>query len=110
MSDAADREELGPIATKVLYEDDEIRIWDQRLEPGEKTAAHRHDNDYALIDVRGEAVGVEPVVGYPDSHVPHYLEIPAGRGQVHYVPKGSVEKATNAGPSAYRSILVEFKK
>ena len=42
---------LGPIATRILYEDDEVRIWDQRLEPGEATAAHHHANDYALIDV-----------------------------------------------------------
>lgn len=24
--------ELGPIATTILYEDDEVRVWDQRLD------------------------------------------------------------------------------
>ena len=50
--------EFGPIATRILYEDDQVRIWDQRLAPGEKTAAHRHEQDYVLVDVEGERIGV----------------------------------------------------
>ncbi len=60
--------ELGPIATKILYEDDEIRIWDQRLAPGEATAAHHHANEYALVDVDGDRVEVFPVEGEPNPH------------------------------------------
>ena len=52
--------ELGPIATRILYEDDDVRIWDQRLAPGESTAAHHHENDYALVDVEGDRVDVFP--------------------------------------------------
>ena len=50
--------DFGPIATRVLYEDDQVRIWDQRLAPGEKTAPHRHEQDYVLVDVEGERIGV----------------------------------------------------
>ena len=55
--------ELGPIATEVLYEDEDIRIWDQRLDPGEATAPHHHEHDYVLINIAGDKVDVAPVEG-----------------------------------------------
>ena len=54
---------LGPIATAVLFEDDEIRIWDKQLAPGEVLPAHRHDHDYWLLDVSGEHISVDFLPG-----------------------------------------------
>lgn len=56
-NDTAKSDELGANATKVLYEDDPVRIWDRRLAPGEKTAPHHHERDYVLV-------GVEPLPGH----------------------------------------------
>jgi hypothetical protein len=39
----AEEKELRPIATRVLYEDDEVRIWDQRIGAGETLGRHRHE-------------------------------------------------------------------
>ncbi len=108
MSDAPT--ELGPIATEILYEDDQIRIWDQRLARGQKTAPHRHENDYVLVDVEGERIGVEPLPGHNNRDFDRYLELPVRRGQVYFVEKGSVELAENIGAAAYRGVLVEFKR
>jgi hypothetical protein len=102
----------APLATRILYEDDQVRIWDQRLAPGDSTATHRHEHDYALLDVEGERLEVELLEG------PHLellgagnstLELPVKRGQVYWVEKGSVERAVNTGASSYRGILVEVK-
>jgi hypothetical protein len=101
--------DFGPIATHILYEDEQVRIWDQRLAPGEKTAPHRHEQDYVLVDVEGERIGVEPLPGHNDKDYDRYIEIPVKRGQVFWLEKGSVEQATNVGSRAYRGILVEFK-
>jgi hypothetical protein len=49
----AEEKELRPIATRVLYEDDEVRIWDQRIGAGETLGRHRHDCDYVIVTVRG---------------------------------------------------------
>jgi len=106
------REREGALATRILYEDDQIRIWDQRLAPGDATATHRHEHDYALVDVEGERLQVELFEG------PHLellgpgessFELPVSRGQVYWVGKGSVERAVNTGASSYRGILVEVK-
>jgi hypothetical protein len=110
MSEARpDQDPHGPIATKVLYEDDQVRIWDQRLDPGEKTAPHTHDNDYVLVDVEGERIGVEPLPGHNNVDYDSYLELPVQRGQAYTVGKGSVEVASNIGSRRYRAILIEFK-
>ena len=101
--------ELGPIATRIIYEDERVRIWDQRIAPGEHTATHRHEHDYALIDVEGDSLDVELFDGPHLALGESRLELPVIRGQVYWVEKGSVERAVNSGDSAYRGILVEIK-
>jgi hypothetical protein len=100
----------GPIATEVLYEDDQVRIWDQRLAPGDATAPHRHENDYALVDIEGELLHIEPLPGHDGKLYDEPLDLPIKRGQVYFIPAGSVERATNRGTRSYRGILVEFKR
>jgi hypothetical protein len=104
--------DLGPIASQILYEDDEVRIWDQRLAPGEATAPHHHANDYALVDVDGEQVEVLPVAGEPNPHgMPSEgFTLPITPHNCFTVPGGSTEVARNTGARAYRAILVEFKR
>ena len=34
------------IGTKLLFENDRVRVWDLALAPGESTGMHRHENDY----------------------------------------------------------------
>ncbi len=47
------KDDLQPIATRVLYEDDEVRIWDQQIEAGETLGRHRHEHDYVIVTVQG---------------------------------------------------------
>ena len=37
----ADTRVFGDIATKLLFENDRVRIWEMRLAPGEKSALHK---------------------------------------------------------------------
>jgi len=101
--------ELGPIATRILYEDDQIRIWDQRLAPGEATAPHHHELDYVLVDVDGTSVHVEPVPGHA-GHVSEPTDLPVEPGKSFLVPRGSTELASNQSDTPYRSVLIEFKR
>ena len=39
---------LGDVADRVIFEDDKVRIWDMKLEPGQFSALHRHDHSYYL--------------------------------------------------------------
>ena len=58
-----DPAELGPIADRVLFENERVRIWEMQLEPGERTSVHHHEHDYVVILVEGDRVGVEAATG-----------------------------------------------
>ena len=40
--------ELGPVGTKVVFENDQVRVWVLRLAPGGRSAVHQHDLGIAL--------------------------------------------------------------
>jgi beta-alanine degradation protein BauB len=99
---------LGDIGTNLLYEDDEIRIWDMRLAPGEESAPHRHMCDYVIVDVAGDKIAAKAVPGYPMEYG-DYIEAPVEQGHTTFLKQGSVETAVNVGVKPYRNVLVEFK-
>lgn len=101
-------QELHPIATRILYEDDQVRIWDQRLAPGEVLKAHRHDHDYVLCDVSGDLIEAETLPGSQGDFEGH-IELTVERGKTHFLKKGNLEWARNNGKKPYRSILIEYK-
>ena len=63
----AETRQYGDIATKLLMENDRVRIWEMRLAPGERSALHRHQNDYVMIQIAGDkmAADFEPDSGGP---------------------------------------------
>ena len=99
---------LGPVGTKVVFENEKVRVWVLRLAPGERSAVHRHDLDHLLIQISGERIAVEPE---PDALGPHrdYLEAPVIAGMVAHVPKGGIETAGNIGAEPYYEVIVELK-
>jgi hypothetical protein len=100
--------ELGPIATKVLYEDEQIRIWDNRLAPGELLGAHKHELDYTLVDVEGEKIEIDFLPGNEGEFEGHH-DFPVSRGKAIFVKRGGVETARNIGDGPVRFILIEYK-
>jgi mannose-6-phosphate isomerase-like protein (cupin superfamily) len=100
--------DLGDVATRVLFENDRVRVWEMVLEPGERSARHRHELDYLLVFLEGDRIAVE---ADPDSAGPYResfeFDVPIGR--CVYVERGGVETAVNTGASRYREILVELK-
>ncbi|MBB84781.1 MAG: hypothetical protein CL931_13320 [Deltaproteobacteria bacterium] len=101
---------LGPIATKVLYEDERVRIWDQLIEPGETTGPHHHALPYALVTVEGAPLDVIPVEGFPMMHGSETLSVDLPDRTASVLEAGSYEDARNTGDRPYRAILVEFKQ
>jgi hypothetical protein len=100
--------QLGPVGTKVVFEDERVRVWVLDLAPGERSAVHRHELDHLLIQIRGDRIAVEPE---PDAVGPHqeYLEAEVIPGMVVHIPKGGVETAVNVGAEPYYEIIVELK-
>ncbi|MCB1745778.1 MAG: hypothetical protein H6977_06770 [Gammaproteobacteria bacterium] len=102
-------EELAPIATKVIFEDDDVRVWNQVVPAGATIPKHRHDHDYFLVNVSGEGpIEVEFHDGSGGELGTHFTYSPTP-GTADLVPKGHVETARNEGGD-YHAILVELKK
>lgn len=101
-----DGEPLGAIATRVLFEDDRVRIWELRLEPGEASDLHHHENDYYLVIQQGDLIaGIPPKSSGND---PFVARIPP-EGNTVAVPGGGTEWALNVGKQTYFEILIELK-
>ena len=97
---------LGGVGSRVLFEDDNVKIWDMTLEPGEASALHHHEHDYYLIVLEGDLVaGVMPEGGPIDA----FVGVIPPEGNTVYVPKGGTEWAYNVGKKRYYEFLVELK-
>jgi predicted metal-dependent enzyme (double-stranded beta helix superfamily) len=105
----ADERKLGDVATRLLMENDRVRIWEMALEPGQASDLHRHDLDYVLVQVAGDKIAgvfdVETGGAYP----PGTVEGDVAPGQAMYIEKGGVETAKNTGTKPYHEILIELK-
>jgi len=99
---------IGDVGTKLVFENDQVRVWQVRLEPGEKSAVHRHELDHLLIQVAGDRIAVEPEA---DSLGPYrdYLEADVIPGAVVHVARGGIETAHNVGSQRYLEVVVELK-
>jgi hypothetical protein len=99
---------LGDVATRVIFENDRVRIWEMELPPGGRTAVHRHDMDYILVQLAGDRIRGE---FEPDTagQLSGVVEGDVQPGGVFYVTKGGIETAVNPGRETYREILIELK-
>ncbi|MBV9255177.1 MAG: hypothetical protein JO054_13170, partial [Actinobacteria bacterium] len=99
---------LGGVGTKVVFENDRVRIWELKLAPREKSDVHRHDLDHILVLVSGDRIAVQPE---PDTGGPYkdYLAADVIPGMAVFVERGGVETAINVGDEPYVEVIVELK-
>jgi quercetin dioxygenase-like cupin family protein len=93
----------GPIGTEVIFENDQVRIWDMKVAPRGKKAWHHHTMDYVIVSVTGGRVEIENVDG--DSYIGEDKV-----GGVIWQDAGQKHELRNLTDAPYRNILVELKK
>src|SRR5262249_30932807 len=93
---------LGDVATRLLFENELVRVWEMHLAPGERSDRHRHELPYLMCIVQGSRVDAE-IEGTGR------VEIPVQPGSVFFVPPGATETAINASDRVFREILIELK-
>ncbi|MCY3617634.1 MAG: hypothetical protein OXH67_00940 [Acidimicrobiaceae bacterium] len=93
--------DLGPIGDRVLFEDEQIRVWEMVLEPGERSPMHHHTHDYIVVVVEGDHVTVEPLEAGSKS-------APVVPGHSVFLRKGGTEVAVNSGAVRYRDVQIEL--
>jgi beta-alanine degradation protein BauB len=94
------------VGSKLLFENEKIRVWDLRLEPGQSTGLHRHMDDYCYVVIGDgvlQGIGVDGDAGEPN---------PMRDGDVRFrhVEGEDVHEAVNRGTTPWRNIIVELKQ
>jgi hypothetical protein len=99
---------LGNVATRLLHENERVRIWEMDLAPGARSDTHRHEVDYVLVQIEGDRIAALPE---PDTGgaFREYIEAEVVPGKVRYISRGGIETAINVGQRRYREILIELK-
>ncbi len=106
---------MADIATKKIFENDKIAVWEMVLEPGESTGVHTHSHDYVFYVIEGSTGELTD----KDGNVLGNLELKAGdtmffRLEGEEVVAGelrvpAIHSARIIGTTRYREILVETK-
>jgi predicted metal-dependent enzyme (double-stranded beta helix superfamily) len=99
---------LGDIATRLLMENDRVKIWEMDLAPGEESDVHEHTMDYILVVLEGDRIAGVPE---PDSAglYNQYIEVDVEPGNYYWIERGGIEIARNIGKKRYREIAIELK-
>ena len=107
-----DQRTFGDIGTRMLFENDRIRVWEMRLAPGETSALHEHHHDYAMIQISGDRVAADFEPDSQDSWGGAQVgrvEGEVSNGNVVFAEKGGRERAVNIGQETFYEIIVELK-
>ncbi len=94
---------LGQVGDKILFENEHIRMWEVRLEPGRTIDFHIHYHPYLIVSLGGGDNEVETVFGNKIStHEPigSWLFMDQMR---------PVHRLTNKSDVVYLSRLIELK-
>ncbi|GJM39602.1 MAG: hypothetical protein DHS20C19_29690 [Acidimicrobiales bacterium] len=104
----------GDVGTTLLFENERVRVWELRLEPGQRSDLHHHATDYVMIQLEGDEVAAE---FEPDSEdafggatMPdRTIRGPVSPGMVVWGSAGGKETAVNVGTETFREVVVELK-
>ncbi len=94
------------VGTKLLFENDRVRVWDLRLEPGQGTGLHRHTCDYLYVVIGDGRLQARDADGKPRPA----MEMQDGEVRFREIRGEDVHEAVNVGAGAWRNIIVELKK
>jgi quercetin dioxygenase-like cupin family protein len=92
------------VGTKLLFENDRVRVWDLRLAPGESTGPHRHATDYLYVVIGdGRLQGIDA-----EGNRQPAREMQDGEVHFRAVDGEAVHDAVNAGTGPWRNIVIEL--
>jgi beta-alanine degradation protein BauB len=94
---------LGEIGTEIVLENEHVRVWEVRLEPGESQAWHKHHHPYMIVGIEG----ADNRMDFLDGSEPRHMQETPGR--IVFRDAGTVHMLTNEGSSRYVNRLIELK-
>ena len=102
----SDKETISSqVGSKLLFENERVRVWDLRLEPGESTGLHRHTDDYLYVVIGGgDLEGVSA-----DGSKRPAEKMADGEVRFRNIDGEDIHEAINSGDEPWRNIIVELK-
>jgi hypothetical protein len=94
---------LGQVGHRVVLENEHVRVWEVRLEPGETIDFHIHYHPYLIVSLGGGDNEIETIFG---QKIP--VDEPLG-STVFIDEMRPVHRLTNRSPVSYLSRLIELK-
>ena len=94
---------LGEVGDKILLENEHIRMWEVKLEPGQTIDFHIHYHPYLVVSLSGGSNEIETISGRKIM-----TEEPAG-SFVFIDEMREVHRLTNKSNVTYLSRLIEMK-
>lgn len=109
---------MAGVGSKVVFEDDKIKVWEFALEPGEKTPLHTHELEYIFYVLEGSTLKVfdadDKDIGDLKLKDGDVVALHLDKDELvlrddpsHRVPV--THSAQNVGPTRYREVLIETK-
>ena len=103
-----DVEPTENVGTRLLFENERVRVWDLALEPGQWLESHVHRDDFFFVVTNGGSLR-QVTPGHPEQDNDFQFE--DGLVVFHEAGEGAVHKRLmNVGDGFYRNIVVELKK
>ncbi len=94
------------VGTRLLAESDDVRVWENILEPGERCFFHRHRCNYAWIIHEPARIRVRTLDGTEEVY-DHY------KGEITFIPVQEkdevVHDVANVDERTFRATVIEFK-
>ena len=102
-SKAKGQHPMTQIATRSLFENQDVRVWEMDVAPGDTFGLHHHTSDYVLYITGGANLQVD------DKDFGAY-ELDCHDRSVFYVKAGGTESFRNLSATPFREALIEIKR
>ena len=93
---------MAEVGSKLIFENEKVKVWEFTLAPGEAIDSHLHEHDYFFYAIEGGTLEVTRGSGVTKATL--------DPGKVYYRQKGDTHAARNIGRARYHEILVELKE
>ena len=54
---------LGPIGNRVIFENDQVRVWELAVDPGKSKGVHRHELPYVIVPMTDGEIEIKSIDG-----------------------------------------------
>lgn len=92
---------MADVGTKLVFENERVRVWEFTLQPGESIETHHHELDYFFYPIQGATLEVSRASGT--------TRLALNAGEVYFRKAGDTHGAKNIDAHRYHEVLVELK-